>query len=644
MKKIAFFLCVVFNIFSYSIDAQKQLTTSSAKAARLYEKALNLLDAHNDKEAVRLLTSAVKTDQQFIEAYLVMAEVYMDNNDLEDCIKNYKTAVTINPSFFPAAYLNLGKAEYSSGRYADAEADLKEYLKMNIQAGKERASAEKLLQYSEFALNSLQHPVPFNPENLGPKINTRYDEYWPSLSSDEKQLVFTRLVPKNPMDTSISYNRQEDLYMSSFENGSWSMAQNVGFPLNTPDNEGAQSVSADGKTLYFTACNRPGGLGLCDIYVSFRKANQWSVPQNLGAPVNSRFKETQPSISSDGKTLYFVSSRPGGKGGLDIWKSTKNEDGSWGYPVNLGDSINTPGDEESPFIHEDNKTLYFSSNDRPGMGDFDIYVSRLNGRGEWTQAKNLGYPINTFNKEEGLIVNAAGTKAYFSSDRLGADGRDIYSFDLYKEARPLAVSYVKGKVYDVDSGDPLKAHFELSDLDSSKLCIEAHSDSLNGEFFVCLPVGCNYGLNVSKPHYLFYSDNFALKQIHEFKEPFLLDIPLQLVKPGKSIVLKNIFFATDSASLENESFVELNKILQFMKDNSSIKIEISGHTDNTGSAAHNLDLSMRRAKSVVNYLVSKGVDSKRVFFKGYGETRPVASNDNEAGKALNRRTEFKILE
>ncbi|MDP4274184.1 MAG: OmpA family protein [Bacteroidota bacterium] len=644
MKKIAFFLCVVFNIFSYSIDAQKQLTTSSAKAARLYEKALYLLDTHNDKEAVRLLTSAVKTDQRFIEAYLVMAEVYMDNNDLTDCIKNYKTAVTINPSFFPAAYLNLGKAEYSSGRYADAEADLKEYLKMNIQAGKERASAEKLLKYSEFALNSLQHPVPFNPENLGPKINTRYDEYWPSLSSDEKQLVFTRLVPKNLMDTSISYNRQEDLYMSSFENGSWAMAQNVGFPLNTPDNEGAQSVSADGKTLYFTACNRPGGLGLCDIYVSFRKGNQWSVPQNLGAPVNSRFKETQPSISSDGKTLYFVSSRPGGKGGLDIWKSTKNEDGSWGYPVNLGDSINSPGDEESPFIHEDNKTLYFSSNDRPGMGDFDIYVSRLNGRGEWTQAKNLGYPINTFNKEEGLIVNAAGTKAYFSSDRLGADGRDIYSFDLYKEARPLAVSYVKGKVYDADSGDPLKAHFELSDLDSSKLCIEAQSDSLNGEFFVCLPVGCNYGLNVSKPHYLFYSDNFALKQIHEFKEPFLLDIPLQPVKPGKSIILKNIFFATDSANLENESFVELNKVLRFMKENSSIKIEISGHTDNTGSAAHNQDLSMRRAKAVVNYLVSKGVDSKRVVFKGYGETRPIASNDNEAGKAQNRRTEFKILE
>jgi outer membrane protein OmpA-like peptidoglycan-associated protein len=280
------------------------------------------------------------------------------------------------------------------------------------------------------------------------------------------------------------------------------------------------------------------------------------------------------------------------------------------------------------------------------MGGSDLYYSRRKPTfpPTWSKATNLGYPINTFADEVGLIVNANGNRAYFSSNRIPEKGKDIYTFELYGQARPTQVSYLKGKVYDSETKTPLDAQFELIDLKSSKTINLAIANKYTGEFLVCIPTDKDYALNVNKKGYLFYSENFTLAGISDNAKPFLKDIPLQAMKAGNKVVLKNIFFETNSFELKPESTVELNKILQFMNDNLNLKIEISGHTDNVGGDAINQKLSENRAKAVVDYLTSKGISTARLISKGYGKTQPIANNSTEEGRALNRRTEFKIIE
>jgi len=426
-------------------------------------------------------------------------------------------------------------------------------------------------------------------------------------------------------------------------NGFWHKGVELDGNINSVQNEGAQSLSADGRMMFFTACNRTDGKGRCDIYRSYVKNGQWSAPQNVGAPINTAHRETQPSISSDGQRLYFASDRPGGKGSIDIWMSELTPQGRWGNPVNLGDSINTPGDEQSPFIHADGVTLYFSSDGWPGMGKSDLFRAQYKPDGTLAKAKNLGYPINTWGDEIGLIVSAAGDKALYASDRMAGRYNDIYQFELYKEARPIPVSYLKGRVYDSQSKQPLKARFELINLNDTVLVNQAVSDSTSGEFLVCIPTDRRYALNVSHPGYLFYSDNFEMTGINDVSKPFLKDVPLHAIRSGEKTVLHNIFFETGSVALKRESTAELEKLVRFLKENPHVSIEIGGHTDDTGKPEFNLKLSYERAQSVANYMIKRGVDALRIQSKGYGITEPVAANDTEEGRAKNRRTEFKII-
>jgi outer membrane protein OmpA-like peptidoglycan-associated protein len=364
----------------------------------------------------------------------------------------------------------------------------------------------------------------------------------------------------------------------------------------------------------------------------------------MGQSVNSAKWETQPSISPDGRILYFVSTRAGGKGKSDIWKTTLSNDGNWSAPVNMGDTINTSEDEFSPFIHPDNNSLYFSSKGHVGMGGFDIFLSRMNENKHWGTPKNLGYPINTLADETSLIVSSSGEMAYFASDKLNGKGRvDIYSFDLYKEVRPLRVTYMKGKVINSKSNAPLEAKFELIDLATAKIIMESKSDISNGEFLVCLPTEKDYALNVSKDGYLFHSENFSLKEVADISKPFLMNIKLQPIEVGEAVVLKNIFFETASFNLKEESKIELTTLIQFLNYNPGVKVEIGGHTDNVGDKQYNVTLSQNRAQSVYNYLIEHAVDKSRLSFKGYGDSKPIAANDTDANKALNRRTEFRIV-
>ncbi len=632
-------VCCVLWVCVYSSAWGQQISTTSKKAIKAYDAAMDHYTRRQYKEAIINLNDAVKVDANFIEAYMLMAECYLETKEPQQARAAFLRCVAINPDFFPPVYYSLADIEFDAGEYEQASRHLEQFLTYSKQKPILRTKSEKLLQNSRFAAQAVKNPVPFQPESLG--LEFAYDEYWPSLSVDEQTLVFTALIPKDPNNKYVVGNRQEDFFVSDFRDGKWIKPENLGSPPNTPDNEGAQTISADATKMFFTACNRSDGKGGCDIYYSEKRNGFWTRPRNLGEPINTSAKETQPSITADGRTLYFVSNRGGGKGGQDIWMSTLDEEGHWSKPVNL-EEINTPDDESSPFIHLDDRTLYFASDGWPGMGQYDLFVTRKDSTGRWSTPENLGYPINTKYNEEGLIVNARGNRAYYSSDRGNEGIRNIFTFELYPAVRPNPVSYMKGKIYDAKYYKPLKAVFELIDIATAGKVVEAYSDSTNGEFLVCIPSGKDYALNIKCKGYLFFSEHFTMAG-GTYNEPYLKDIPLRRIQFGEKVILKNIFFNFASAKLLDESKAELRQLVQFLRDNPDVKIRITGHTDNVGKQAYNLDLSQDRARAVANYLLNEGITLSRVSYKGMGASEPVTDNDTEEGRAQNRRTELLIV-
>lgn len=413
--------------------------------------------------------------------------------------------------------------------------------------------------------------------------------------------------------------------------------------INTPQNEGAQNISQDGEWLVFTGCNRPDGEGSCDLYISYKTPTGWSPAFNLGNKVNTDQWESQPCLSPDKRDLYFASRRQDGYGGSDIYVSHLLPSGRWSEPENLGPEINTPGDESTPFIHADNQTLFFASNGLPGYGNEDLFVVRKGADGKWGKPENLGYPINTIEHEGSLFIAADGKTAYYASDRADSKGGlDIYSFELREDIRPSRTLWVKGKVFDSKTSTGLPSSVELIDLASKQTISKVQTDE-TGNYLITLPVGKDYAFNVNRKGYLFYSDNFSLKN----KAPdstYQKDIPLQPIEVQAGIVLRNLFFETNKYDIKPESEVELNKVVQFLQDNPTVKIQLEGHTDNVGSAADNQKLSTARAYAVVNYLIEHGIKGTRLMAKGFGATKPVADNKTEAGRAQNRRTELRIIE
>ena len=638
-------LLLMITLLSNIVFAQKdtQLSTKSKKAIKYYNNATHFYDLRDNIPCIEELNKAVKEDSNFIEAYFLLAAVYNDLHKKEDAIIAYQKAIAINENFYSGALFALANLQLSIGKYEDAGINYQKYLENNDGPPVKLQAAKKALEIVDFAMYQVNHPVPFNMVNMGSNVNSENYEYLPAITADEQTLIITVARPRDAQSITGS-NMEEDFYICHKINGEWTKAEPIGPPLNTHGNEGAQCISPDGQTIYFTACNRDDGYGSCDIYSSKKIGNTWTLPVNLGETVNTAKWESQPSISSDGKTLYFTSARDGGKGGMDIWKTIMNDDGKWCVPINLGDSINTKYDDVSPFIHPDNQTLYFSSDGRLGMGGKDIYFSRKNIKNEWGKPVNIGYPINTYADETSLVVNAKGDFAFFSSNKLGGFGNlDLYSFELYPEARPLAVNYMKGKVFDSETHKSIEAKFELINLETGEIVVQSKSNALSGEFLVCLPANKNYALNISKDGYLFYSENFALAGNHSEMKPYLKDLPLKPIQIGESVVLKNIFFETDKFDLKSESKVELDKLLLFLKQNPRMKIEISGHTDHVGTEKYNLTLSENRAKSVYDYLITNGVVKTRLTYKGYGWTTPIDNNDTETGRANNRRTEFKVI-
>jgi tetratricopeptide (TPR) repeat protein len=616
--------------------------TNSNKALKLYKEGTSAFDFFDFTTAENSLTEAVTIDNNFFEAHMMLGEMYIKLRKFSEAASHYRKAVKIDSLFFKPVFFSLANAEMMSGDYPGALVHYNVYLAQSGMSEKNRISAVKNARNCEYAVKAMKEPVQFNPVNLGSSINTTNDEYWPSITADGQTIMFTRQpnAANNPEFAGIA---KEDFYISYLSDSKWQKAFNAGPPLNTPENEGAQTLSSNGNYMYFTGCDRPGGLGSCDLYFSYLSNGKWSDPVNLGPPVNTSHWESTPSISADGRILFFASSRSGGFGGKDLWYTTMNNNNEWSFPVNMGKTINSPGDEMSPFIHFDGKTLYFASDGRIGMGGFDIYYTRKINDSTWSEPQNLGYPINTYNDEMGLIIESGGEKAYFSAIRDKADGKDIFYFNLYESARPNPVSYLKGKVYDKETGKLLRAEYELINLSTNKVSMKSSTDEY-GNFLICLPSGFNYGINVSKPGYLFYSETFLFEGEHPVQEPLIKRIILNPIKVGEKMQLSNVFYEVDSWQLKKESMTELDNLAVLLSENKELRMEIGGYTDSTGTDQYNLGLSEKRALSVVNYLISKGILSDRLKYKGYGNTSPKGDNITVEGRKLNRRTEAKVLE
>lgn len=617
------------------------------KAIKFYEEAVGAYEMGLVDEAMNEIERALARNEQFSEAYLLRAQIYADKNKRDLAIADLETVTKIGAEGFTEIYFYLGELLMKDEQYERARSAFSTLAQRGSRDRKLLDHTRLLIQSCDFALEAMQHPVNFNPINLGAGVNTAESEYFPCLTADNNTLLFTRLVS----DQRVRGGKQEDFFVSSKVDGVWQEAQPIR-EINTAFNEGAPTLSADGQWLIFTACEAAGGdwdpyrgKGSCDLFASRLVGDRWSEPMNI-AQINSYDWDSQPSFSADGKTLYFVRGKSTGRGikQQNIFYTELQPDGSWTKPQPIPGKVNTPFEEESVMIHPDGETLFFSSNGHPGMGGLDIFYSKKQADGTWGEPVNLGYPINTGGDENSLLVSADGATAYFASDRAGGFGKlDLYSFELPEAVRPNPVSFVNGEVFDAASFRKLEARLELIDLETGEVVVEGYSNPGNGQFLVVLPPGRDYALNVARSGYLFYSENFSLKGV-KAGDPVSLEVPLEKLREGSKVVLNNVFFDTDSYELKPSSRAELDKLAELLLANRGVKVEIGGHTDSIGSEADNQVLSERRAGAVVTYLKEQGIEEHRLTSKGYGESNPVATNETAEGRAKNRRTEMRITE
>ncbi|MBC3787217.1 OmpA family protein [Spirosoma utsteinense] len=622
------------------------------KARELYAQSIKLFGERKANEAIPFMEQAVKQDPNFADAHLKLGQLYEFTKRFDPALDAYRAAIRLQPDSpaSGAAYQSLSSTLLRLGRYSEALPYLEKFQTLFPPKSVQNQRIGRQIETARFGQEALLHPQPVDPKPLSTVLQTTPSQYFPVLTPDEQTLVFTALKPEG----------DEDLMIATYNGESWSPPISLSSGINTNDNEGTASLSADGRLIVFTACQGRKGYGSCDLYLSRKTGSDWSTPENLGPTVNTHHYESQPSLSADGRRLYFVSDRPGGKGRRDIWRSDLDEAGTWSKPLNIGGPVNTPFNEASPFIHANGQSLFFASDGHVGLGGYDLFVAdSLASTGQntgWSTPTNLGYPINTSEDQASLFVAANGTRAYYSFEeqKEGVSQRSrLYVFDLPESLRERVkpVSFLKGIVADSRSKKPLPAMVELIDLKTNQVVSRVQTDATTGQYTAVLPSGGDYALYVSAPGYLFKSLSF------DFSQPapadrnrssgtgIAMNVPLERAVSGTTAkeTLNNLFFESTRYDLADKSRTELDRISAFMKTNPTIRIEIAGHTDDRGDPAANLLLSQKRAQAVVNYLTKAGVEPGRMQAVGFGKTRPAVPNSSDENRQLNRRIEWRIL-
>jgi outer membrane protein OmpA-like peptidoglycan-associated protein/tetratricopeptide (TPR) repeat protein len=643
------FLCIPG--FNYAQNENDCPDYTNIRADKIYDKAIRLFRQRTYSESIRLLNDVINIEPDYVDAYFVLGLIYIKESrmNLKAARENFIKVIEICPMYDVYAYYHLARIAYGARDYQAAFDYISVFLEDVdlIKSDADYEEAIRLLDFSKFYIDILNNPVPFDPKPV-PGISTEYDEYLPIISPDNEMALFTRKMQLPPTrdDITPQMTFKERFMYSLRQDGEFERGNLMPPPFNKHNNEGGATLTINNKLLYYTLCKYASGRRYynCDICFSENVNGTWITIESISDKVNlENTWESQPSVTSDGKTLYFVSDRDGGFGGYDIYKTSKDENGQWGFPENLGSKINTAGNEKSPFIHTDSQTLYYSSDGLMGMGGYDIFFAKLNEDGTWNEPKNIGYPINSYDDDLGFFVSTNGQYGYFASNKFeGFGGWDLYSFNLYEEARPEKVLFIKGIVTTVEKTGFKNTHIELKNVESKKITA-IKVDTVTGEYYGAVVFRNDFIMTVKKKGYV-QESKYISKINPRFSKPLDIFIDLKPIEVGMSYRLNDIYFDFNSVELKPESIIVMDEFYLFLNENLTLKISIEGHTDNIGNDSDNQILSENRAKAVFDHLVKHGIGIKRLDYKGFGESRPIESNVTEEGRARNRRTEFVIIE
>ena len=630
-------IILIFLLFFSRVIFAQDCELNSFKNKREFKKINKLIQSKDFFQANSLLKNtddhpvftSLRAELAWLEGDIIKAQ------DLSDEV------LYVCEDNFPIIYYILGEIAYQQKDFISSA----NYLQISINNGlvdKYYDNAVKFLPKAQQLADIISNPVPFNPLIIE-GVSTEYDEYLPAISPDQELIFFTRRYLKKGIDI-ITPTFQEEFISSKIENDVFSIGQPLSYPFNIEDNEGGACISIDNNLLFFTKCSRvSGNYNNCDIFYSEKKDGKWGEIQSFGKEICPMYSwESQPSLSSDGKSIIFASDREGGYGGVDLYIINKDNNGLWSKPINLGPEINSENNEKSPFLHTDGKTLFFASDNFPSLGGYDIFYSRKDSLNMWSKPINIGYPINSKFNEISLFVSTDGNQAIFASNNLeGIGGWDLYSFDLYSEAKPERVFFIKGDLFDSNGENINDVEIEIKNINTKEVKVIKVK---NGEYAASLTLSKDDDvlITVKKKGYSFNSQ-YISSENNEFFSPTNLNFELKDIVEGESFLLNNIYFELDSYELNEVSNEIIIEFAEYLKTNSSMIISINGYTDNIGELEYNKKLSRERALSVYSMLITYGIAENRLHFKGYGEENPKNDNSSHELRELNRRTEFFII-
>jgi len=628
----------------YSFNATACDATSTKTAIKYYNQSLKAKDSEQKRE---YLNKAIGAEPNYFEAHYELGIKYYKQKRYAIAKDHLEQVKSICPKYSPYTYYLLGQIYLDEQNWKVGLDNWKKFLEFeDIDNDEIYNGVKEAVPELEAYVELITVPVPFNPTPVM-GVCTDKDEYLGSLSPDNKHFYYIRktwVQPKGQGGMVPEPYFAELFTVSQTTQNGFDGGSIMDRPFNERFNNGAAAITADNKHMYFVVCDN-NQVEYCDIWFTEFKSGKWTVPMNMGSAINSQVWDSQPTISYDGKTLIFSSMRSGGEGGADLWMSTRNDKGQWTAPVNLGNVINTKEHELTPFIHSDSQTLYFASKGHRGLGGYDLFYSKKDSAGNWMKPKNLGYPINTEFDESSFFVSLNGKKGFYATDRTGdlfkgPGGLDIYSFDLYKEARPEEVTFIEGVVKKEDN-KPVKGEIEIVDMVTNEVT-KVEIDSTDGKY-VAIVTNKNDMLLTLKGEGVAFTSTVIEKDKTPDGEPVTVNVETKDIKVGEEYRLNDINFGSNSAELSEKTKFIIQQFSGFLKKNPKMRISINGHTDNVGDDNGNLALSSNRAKAVYEYLITLGIPANNMEFKGFGEKVPVASNNSEYGRAKNRRTEFVIL-